>query len=123
VKPEGKNKLERWARIATESAKQSRRIGVMQINELRPVFDVVRGGLPAIYLSTAEDAKVFPDLLRTIPSSNELTLLIGPEGGWTEGELALFKSSGIVAAKLTSTVLRIETAAIAAAAIAMVLSS
>lgn len=123
VKPEGKNKLERWARIATESAKQSRRIGVMQVSELQAVSDVARDRVPVVCLSTAEDARPFPDLLRGVASSRELTLLIGPEGGWTDGEVALFESSGIIAAKLTSTVLRVETAAVTAAAIALVLSS
>src|SRR6185295_16110244 len=37
VLPEGKNKRERWIRIATESAKQSRRAGVMRIDELTAV--------------------------------------------------------------------------------------
>ncbi|HMB95908.1 MAG TPA: RsmE family RNA methyltransferase, partial [Tepidisphaeraceae bacterium] len=43
VLPKGRNKQERWQRIATESAKQSRRAGVMQINELTPLEKVVEG--------------------------------------------------------------------------------
>src|SRR6202011_2416558 len=37
VLPEGRNKRERWVRIATESAKQSHRPGVMRIDELSPL--------------------------------------------------------------------------------------
>jgi 16S rRNA (uracil1498-N3)-methyltransferase len=44
-------------------------------------------------------------------------LLIGPEGGWTEHEISRMKSAGFTAAALTSTVLRVETAAITAAAV------
>jgi 16S rRNA (uracil1498-N3)-methyltransferase len=120
VKPEGKNKLERWARIATESAKQSRRVGVMRVDELQALADVVRDHRPALYLSPTADAQPMRELLQTKAGFNNLTLLIGPEGGWTDAELELFRSSDVRAAKLTSTILRTETAAVAAAAVALV---
>ena len=41
VLPEGRNKRDRWTRIATESAKQSRRAGVMRIGELTKVDDAI----------------------------------------------------------------------------------
>ena len=47
-----------------------------------------------------------------------LALFIGPEGGWTDEEIALFAASNLTPARLTATILRVETAAIAAAAIA-----
>lgn len=119
VKPEGKNKYERWARIATESAKQSRRIGVMRIDELRPVRDAIREAANAFHLSTVPDAVPLADVLRERAGGSELTLLIGPEGGWTDAEIAAFESSGVRGVKLTATILRVETAAIAAAAIVM----
>ena len=46
-------------------------------------------------------------------------LAIGPEGGWADDELELFKQSGWASASLGSTILRAETAAIAATAITM----
>jgi 16S rRNA (uracil1498-N3)-methyltransferase len=46
-------------------------------------------------------------------------LAIGPEGGWTEEELTLFAENAWVAASLGETILRAETAAIAATAIAL----
>jgi 16S rRNA (uracil1498-N3)-methyltransferase len=48
-----------------------------------------------------------------------LTLAIGPEGGWTQEELQLFTDNGWIFASLGSTVLRVETATIAALAIAI----
>ena len=52
-----------------------------------------------------------------------LALALGPEGGWTQDEAGLFTQSGWVAASLGGTVLRAETAAIAAVAVAMALTN
>ena len=48
-----------------------------------------------------------------------LLLAVGPEGGWTEHELGQFSGEGWIAASLGSTILRAETAALAATAIAL----
>lgn len=143
VLPEGKNKRERWARIATESAKQSRRRGVMRIEPLTSVDDLLRAarsgpggsaasgagrdagvgagdaGDAAYYLSTAADAVPIARALLATPSPApaRVTLLIGPEGGWTDAEIDGFARAGFAGLKLTETVLRVETAAIAAAAV------
>ncbi|HEV8290631.1 MAG TPA: RsmE family RNA methyltransferase, partial [Tepidisphaeraceae bacterium] len=45
------------------------------------------------------------------------TLLIGPEGGWTDKEMAMFREAGLTGVRMGGTILRIETAAVAAAAI------
>lgn len=119
VKPEGKNKYARWARIATESAKQSRRAGVMRIEELQPVRDAVRDATSTFYLSTAADAVPLVNALSAPPFGGALTLLIGPEGGWTDAEIEWFESSGVRGVKLIATILRVETAAIASASIVM----
>jgi 16S rRNA (uracil1498-N3)-methyltransferase len=44
-------------------------------------------------------------------------LLIGPEGGFTDDELRLMDDLGLTGVKLTGTILRVETAAVAAAAV------
>jgi 16S rRNA (uracil1498-N3)-methyltransferase len=46
-------------------------------------------------------------------------LAFGPEGGWSGSELKSFQAAGWIAASLGSTILRAETAAIAATAIAL----
>jgi 16S rRNA (uracil1498-N3)-methyltransferase len=48
-----------------------------------------------------------------------VTLAFGPEGGWAESELKLFLSAGWIAASLGNTILRAETAAVAATAVAL----
>ena len=117
VLPEGKNKRERWTRIATEAAKQSRRRGVMRIDELTRLGDCLDDAAGARYhLSTAADATaVFERLAGDAPQ--DVTAFVGPEGGWTDEELARLTAAGSAAVKLTPTILRVETAAVAVAAI------
>lgn len=121
VLPEGRNKLQRWERVATEAAKQSRRRGVMRIDALTPVDAALRDASSAgacWYLSTAPHAAPVLELLtdRPLPS---LAAFIGPEGGWTDAEIAHFAAAGARDVHLTRTVLRVETAAVAAAAIVL----
>jgi 16S rRNA (uracil1498-N3)-methyltransferase len=116
VLPEGRNKRDRWIRIATESAKQSRRAGVMQIDELTEIKAfVTRAASPCFYLA--------PLANQIIAAAKPATLLIGPEGGWTDAEIHLFEQSNIAPLRLTQTILRIETAAIAAAAVVLTSNS
>jgi 16S rRNA (uracil1498-N3)-methyltransferase len=49
---------------------------------------------------------------------SDLALALGPEGGWTKNELRAFAENGWKQASLGPTILRAETAAIAATAIA-----
>lgn len=123
VLPEGKGKRDRWTRIATESAKQSRRAGVMRIEDLSSVSNVLETHPRAIALSTGAAAAPLAHLVHARHADPELTLLIGPEGGWTPLEIETFTASGVAQAQLTQTILRVETAAITAAAVAAVLLS
>jgi 16S rRNA (uracil1498-N3)-methyltransferase len=116
VLPSGKNKMERWERIAIESAKQSRRVGVMAIDALTPLHQAISSASRGIYLSTAVDAV---PIARAIGRSIELSLFIGPEGGWSDAETNRMKAARFSGAKLTSTILRVETAAVVAAGVAL----
>ena len=118
VVPQGKNKLERWRRIATESAKQSRRRGVMRVAEAIPLnaaLELVSESTSGWYFSTSVAAQPIHQLL-PFRETGKLVLFIGPEGGWSESEIEQFERHGVVAVQLTTTILRVETAAIAAAA-------
>jgi 16S rRNA (uracil1498-N3)-methyltransferase len=116
VLPEGKGKRERWIRIATESAKQSRRAGVMRIDPLKRVSDLLAGNPHGFVLSTEPGASSIIQT-RDRGAAGERVLFIGPEGGWTAAEMDAFRAAHIQPVRLTDTVLRIETAAIAAAAV------
>ena len=117
VHPEGRGKLERWERIAVESAKQCRRAGVMAIDPLTPVAAVLATFDPATsyYFSTQPASRPFVSLFS---GRREATLFIGPEGDWTPDEESAFATRGLTAAGLGRTILRVETAAILAAGLA-----
>ncbi|HXJ89575.1 MAG TPA: RsmE family RNA methyltransferase [Candidatus Binatia bacterium] len=110
-------RVERWRRIALQASEQSRRAAPPEISEPIKLRDTL--ALPAklkLVLSEAEDRSQ----LRDIPAhtAGEVLLAIGPEGGWTKDELEQFRINGWTSVSLGPTILRAETAAIAATAIA-----
>ncbi len=70
-----------------------------------------------VVLAESEADTQLRDVLKNRPA--EAILAIGPEGGWTDDELQWFRESGWIAASLGDTILRAETAAIVAAALAL----
>jgi 16S rRNA (uracil1498-N3)-methyltransferase len=75
-------------------------------------------GSTRVLLAESEQDARLADVLDS-DRSGEIVLAIGPEGGWTDSELAAFRDAGWNFASLGSTILRAETAAIAAAAISV----
>lgn len=69
-------------------------------------------------LTETEKEVRLSEVLSDLPDVRSLALAVGPEGGWTPEELQLFADAGWQSASLGSTILRAETAAIAAMAIA-----
>lgn len=127
VLPEGRNKRDRWSRIATEAAKQSRGAGVMRVAELTRLGDALASAIapePAVarrawYLATESAVPTQPvaRAVAALARGTILTAFIGPEGGWTPDELQAFASAGAWAIRLTDAILRVETAAVALAAV------
>jgi 16S rRNA (uracil1498-N3)-methyltransferase len=68
-------------------------------------------------LAGAQEAGL-TDILQS-SSTVEAILAIGPEGGWAEDELTWFRGAGWMAVSLGQTILRAETAAIVASALAI----
>jgi 16S rRNA (uracil1498-N3)-methyltransferase len=110
-------RAERWRRIAREASEQARRASLPEIAAPVKFSDAVAtcSGL-RIVLSESETGVQLRDAV-TSDASGEITLANGPEGGWTEDELKSFREAGWTSASLGSTILRAETAAIAATAI------
>ena len=112
-------RTERWRRIARQAAEQSRRAAPPEI--AAPVELPEALGLPGdvrIVLAESEEKVLLRDVLEALPQEAEIVLAVGPEGGWTVDELQSFHQAGWTSASLGRTVLRAETAAIAATAIA-----
>jgi 16S rRNA (uracil1498-N3)-methyltransferase len=112
-------RTERWRRIARQAAEQSRRAVPPEI--AAPVELPEALGLPGdvrIVLAESEEKALLRDVLEWLPQEAEIVLAVGPEGGWTVDELQSFHQAGWTSASLGRTVLRAETAAIAATAIA-----
>ncbi len=110
-------RAERWQRIAKQASEQSRRstpLVIQQPLKLNEAIDVEAS--LRIVLSEVEKEVMLKDLLHYISS---VALALGPEGGWAQEELELFQKSGWIPASLGPTILRAETAAIAATAIAI----
>ncbi len=110
-------RTERWRRIALQAAEQSRRATPPEIAAPIQLQEAVaQPSALCIVLAESERQTLLTDLLAS-HEQGEIALAIGPEGGWTEEELNLFQNSGWSSASLGSTILRAETAAIAATAI------
>ncbi|MGB9363453.1 MAG: RsmE family RNA methyltransferase, partial [Candidatus Sulfotelmatobacter sp.] len=111
-------RVERWRRIARQASEQSRRATPPEIASPVKLAEALN---PAeslrVVLAESEEHTLLSDVLKTNQFVSGISLAVGPEGGWTEEELRAFQQAGWISASLGSTILRAETAAIAAAAV------
>jgi 16S rRNA (uracil1498-N3)-methyltransferase len=119
VHPQGSTKFQRWERLARESARQSHRRGIMHIAPLQTPAEALAGDFDLrIVLHPGS-----PPLSQFLLARKSVLLIIGPEGGWSEEELRNLQAAGASCAGLVQSVLRVETAALCAAAIVAALQS
>ena len=116
-------RVERWRRIAHEASQQSRRTTVPYLAEPTPLKAALAQNQTAnrILLSETEQITTLSAALQSSFSCGDTithSLAIGPEGGWTPEEMTLFLDRGWQPVTLGPRILRAETAAIAAIAIA-----
>jgi 16S rRNA (uracil1498-N3)-methyltransferase len=109
----GDFRLDRWARVASAAGRQSKRVDVPALGGPATFAEIV-GLAGAIVLDhDAEDVVPFA-------AAPDAILLIGPEAGLSDAERALARAAGVPLARLgDGVVLRSETAAIVAAALAV----
>jgi 16S rRNA (uracil1498-N3)-methyltransferase len=113
-------RVERWRRIATGASEQSRRTAVPEVVDPTNLRDAVNiSSEVKVVLSEAEQQVSLRKSLSSLSAAHELALAIGPEGGWTQDELELFQKESWTSVSLGPTILRAETAAIAAVAVTM----
>jgi 16S rRNA (uracil1498-N3)-methyltransferase len=111
-------RVERWRRIALQASEQSRRGTPPEIDAPSKLRDVAAVPAPLkIVLAESEQEVQLADVVSG--SKDEIALAVGPEGGWTDDELQFFRKEDWISTSLGATILRAETAAIAAIAITM----
>lgn len=112
---EEKDALTKWKSWAKEATKQSRRSWIPQILDLHSTAQLktrIQDGEFTVVFHEASPNKLSEILVGTPPK--EITLIIGPEGGVTEDELAGFISAGAQSALLGQPVFRSAHAGVAA---------
>lgn len=116
----GAKSLAKWRATAREAGKQSRRLRFPEVTDALTTKQV------AALLATAdfaavlhEDASAGSAALATagLPGTGSIVLVVGPEGGVSPEELAVFAEAGAKPYRLGNSVLRTSTAGTAAAAL------
>ena len=122
------NRVERWRRIAREAAQQSRRSDVPVVEDVAQLKVAARreGNAVRLLLAEQERTRTLRKALEEAlaESGDQLPVVrvaVGPEGGWAAEEEALFDSEGWKPVSLGPRILRAETAAITAMAVAAAL--
>ncbi|MEE8329400.1 MAG: 16S rRNA (uracil(1498)-N(3))-methyltransferase [Thermodesulfovibrionia bacterium] len=112
-------RIERWRKIALSASQQSGREKIPEIAE--PVnfkgFLAMNDICYGIIFSEGEKGQSLKKTLNDIQAANMITLLIGPEGGFSEDEVSTAIQKGFISVSLGPRILRTETAPITALSI------
>lgn len=102
-------RLQRWQRIIVEAAEQSGRTAVPEVQWRDALAAVVTVG--AAYALHPEGAASWIEVRDKLAMQRDVTLAVGPEGGWSNGDLAKLSDLGFKPLRFGSRILRTETAA------------
>ncbi|MGE0029197.1 MAG: 16S rRNA (uracil(1498)-N(3))-methyltransferase [Thermoleophilia bacterium] len=110
---------ERMDRVAAAAARQAGTAGVGRVRGLL-AFDAVVAGIPAGegFLIDPRGELTLPTAVADGGTSARVSLIVGPDAGFSEAEVARARDAGLAVCRLGPTILRAETAAVAAMAIA-----
>lgn len=101
-----------WQRVIVGACEQSRRPHLPILHDARSGADFIESADPERTLMLHPGAPTLPRNLKR----NQTTILVGPEGGWSDGEVSEANTRGIAIFSLGTLVLRAETAPLAALA-------
>lgn len=106
--------LAKWRATAREAAKQARRSWFPEVTQLATTAEVVAliGAAATAVVLHEEGTARLGDI--ATPETGELMLVVGPEGGLADEEIAAFDAAGAVTVRLGTEVLRTSTAGLAA---------
>ena len=108
-------RLDRWRRISLEALKQCGRRRLVEIAAPMTLEALAEDAGAEVLLVFSEKSGV--PIAAALPDTSllaGLTALVGPEGGWSDGELTRLEQRGAIAAGLGPRILRTETAAVVA---------
>jgi len=115
VKP-GKSNTGRWQRICIEACKQSRRLHLPAIHPPATPLEVIMGAATrggSILIAHPSDQAISLAAAAHNATSGIITILLGPEGGFTDEEILQAIRGDAQLLSLGAKILRIETAALA----------
>ncbi len=107
----------RWRSTAREAAKQSLRAWIPEVTAVASTQDAARIAAASTLAVLLDPGAPLPLAGLQVPSSGDLVIVIGPEGGITDQEHTAFLAAGATARRLGPTVLRTSTAAAVTAAV------
>lgn len=114
------SRSERLHRVAAEASKQCGRAWLLEIGEPRSLPEFLAATARPSSGAAVSSSSILADASGSSyqpTGAPALTLLIGPEGGWSPAELAAARAAGVPVARFGPHTMRIETAAPIAAAI------
>lgn len=111
-----KVKETRWRKILIEASQQSNAIRVPTLDITTSLENIVASYDKPLLLVAYEneDNYSLKEALQDYREQHEVLVLIGPEGGFSSKEIEAFQALGFISVTLGQTILRAETAAIAA---------
>ena len=114
------NKAERWHSLLVASCKQCGRADIPFLRAPVRFSAALQNCGPALLASLGENTALFSEALKQLkhktPALKELSVFVGPEGGFAPEELAQAQAAGLISAGLGPYVLRAETACAAVCA-------
>jgi 16S rRNA (uracil1498-N3)-methyltransferase len=117
-RPEKREKsLAKWRSTAREAAKQARRAWLPAVPDLATTDQVAKRIAAAAATVVLHESATTRLSAAELPRSGEIVVVVGPEGGLTDAEIAAFETAGATTVRLGPTVLRTSTAGVAAAAV------
>ena len=108
---------ERLDRVATAAARQAGTAGLGRVQGLL-AFDAVVAGIPAGegFLIDPRGELTLPTAVADGGASARVSLVVGPDAGFSDAEVDRARAAGLAVCRLGPTILRAETAAVAAMA-------
>ena len=120
TQPTSPKRQARWQKIVEEASRQSQRNHLPKLQACLPLEEALNQQPPncqLLLLNESETQLLLREVLRetfaSAKPSGKLAVLVGPEGGWTPGEVALAQQKGALSVGLGPCILKAETAGLA----------